>query len=140
MFKKSSVSLALLLSLACASSPVASTAGNGGSTSTATLPSVRNAPDYVLLSAPTQVRTYDFANSIGVRGFHIRGVMTNRGFQPVGDVQGSGKFCEGGQDWLSLSEMAVYKAGDSREKRAPYVLGCASGSTFQPASRDIVTD
>lgn len=138
MLKKTPAVLALLLTVACASNPIASSGGNGASTSSPALPSLRNAPDYVLLSAPTQVRTYDFANSLGVRGFHVRGVMTNRGFQPIGDVQGNGKFCEGGQDWLSLSDMAIYKAGDSREKRAPYIVGCASGNAFQPASRDIV--
>ncbi|HEU4522179.1 MAG TPA: hypothetical protein VFT12_09265 [Thermoanaerobaculia bacterium] len=138
MFKKSSAVLVLLLAAACASNPLGSSGGNGGSTSSPALPSLRNAPDYVLLSAPTQVRTYDFGNAIGVKGFHVRGVMTNRGFQPIGEVQGNGKFCEGGQDWLSLADMAVYKAGDTREKRAPYLLGCANGNTFQPASRAIV--
>jgi hypothetical protein len=138
MTKKSSVALLLLLAVACASNPV-STGGNGGASGSATLPNVKNAPDYVLLSAPNQVREYDFGNAIGVKGLHVRGVMTNRGFQPIGDVQGNGKFCEGGQDWLSLADMAVYKAGDSRARRAPYLVGCANGSSFQPSSRTIVT-
>ena len=135
--KSSLVVLALLLTVACASNPVASTGGNGGSSSSAVLPSVKNAPDYVALSAPTQVRTYDFGNAIGVRGLHVRGIMTNRGFQPIGDVQGNGKFCEGGQDWLSFTDMAVYKATDGKERKAPYLAGCAQGTRFQPASRAI---
>ena len=140
MIKKSSVALvALLLTLACASNPVASSGANGGSGSAASLPSLRNAPDYVLLSAPAQVRAYDFSSAVGVKGLHVRGVMTNRGFQPVGDVQGNGKFCENGQDWLSFADMRVYTAADGKEKRAPYLTGCANANSFQPSSRTIVT-
>ena len=138
MIKKSSVALALLLTLACASNPLGSSGGDAGATAASTLPSVRNAPEYVLLSSPNQVRTYDFGNSLGVRGLHVRGVMTNRGFIPVGEIQGNGKFCSGGTDWLSLSNLTVYKAGENKTPSAPYILGCAAGSGFQPASRAIV--
>jgi hypothetical protein len=138
MIKKSSVALALLLTVACASNPIGSSGGDGGATAASTLPSVRNAPDYVLLSAPNQVRSYDFGNSLGVRGLHVRGVMTNRGFMPIGEVQGNGKFCSGGTDWLSLSSFTIHKAEENKTPAAPYILGCAAGSGFQPASRAIV--
>ena len=139
MISKASAALALLLTVACASNPLGSNGGNGGGSAAPTLPSVKNAPEYVLLSAPNQIRTYDFGNSIGVKGLHVRGVMTNRGFMPVGEIQGNGKFCADGQDWLSLADLTVHKAGDGSERQAPYVTGCAVGSTFQPATRDIVT-
>lgn len=140
MIKKSSVALALLLSVACASNPLGSSGGDAGATANSTLPSVRNAPDYLLLASPNQVRTYDFGNSLGVRGLHVRGVMTNRGFMPVGEIQGNGKFCSNGTDWLSLGTLKVHKAEENQTPVAPYILGCAAGSGFQPASRAIVTE
>ena len=51
MLKKTSAALALLLTVACASNPIASSGGNGASTASPALPSLRNAPDYVLLAA-----------------------------------------------------------------------------------------
>ena len=127
----------LVLSVACASSPLTSSNESAGGAVAAT--SLKNAPDYVLLSAPTQIRTYDFANAIGVRGFHVRGTMTNVGFVPVGDVQGNGKLCADGRDWLSLRDLTVNTASNGKTPTAPYVLGCATSSGFQPASRTIVT-
>ena len=138
MIKRTSAAvLVLALAVGCASTPVTSSSGNGGGTTAASLPTLRNAPDYILLSAPNQIRTWDFGNPVGVKGLHIRGISTNVGFRAVGDIQGNGKFCEGGQDWLSLRDLTVHKAGDGTPQ-APYILGCASGSTFQPASREIV--
>lgn len=139
MIRKTSAALALLLTVACASNPLTSAGTSGGSTA-ASLPNVKNAPEYVLLSAPNQVRSYDFGNAIGVKGLHVRGVMTNRGFAAVGEIQGNGKFCTSGQDWLSLADMTVYKASDGKTRKAPYIDGCAVGSAFQPASRTIVTE
>lgn len=130
-------SLALLLALGCASSPSSfshETGGNAGAASVTTNP--KNAPDYILLSAPSQVRTFDFGNAVGVRGLHVRGTMTNRGLIPAGEIQGNGKFCTDGKDWLSLSDLKVYTADQTPS--APYILGCATSSGFQPATRAIV--
>jgi hypothetical protein len=137
MIKRTVTALALVLTVACASSPLTSSSNEsagGGVAST----SLKNAPDYILLSAPTQVRTYDFANAIGVRGLHVRGTMTNVGFIPVGDIQGGGKMCADGRDWLSLRDLTVNTASSGKTPTAPYVLGCATASGFQPASRTIV--
>jgi hypothetical protein len=136
MIKRTITSLALVLSVACASSPFTSSNESAGGGVAAT--SLKNAPDYILLSAPTQVRTYDFANAIGVRGLHVRGTMTSVGFVPVGDIQGAGKTCDGGRDWLSLRDLTVSTASSGKTPAAPYILGCATSSGFQPASRTIV--
>ena len=131
--------LALVLAVGCASTATNSTTEAGGTPTIAGLTTnPKNAPEYVLLSAPNQVRSYDFSNSIGVRGLHVRGTMTNKGFYPAGEVQGSGKFCADGKDWLSLSELKVHTAAEGKAPAAPYILGCASSSGFQPASRTVV--
>ncbi len=131
--------LALVLAVGCASTATNSNNEAGGTPTIAGITSnPRNAPEFVLLSAPTQVRTYDFSDSLGVRGFHVRGTLTNKGFYPAGEVQGSGKFCADGKDWFSLSELKVHTASDGKAPIAPYILGCATSSGFQPASRTIV--
>ena len=115
--------LTLLLTVACAS----------------TVPSeVRNAPDYIPLSAPNQVRTYDFSTSLQPHGLYVRGTLTNVGFRPAGEIQGNGQFCTAGSDWYSFSDLKVYRASDGRKPVAPYIVGCATRSGFQPASRQIV--
>ncbi len=131
--------LALVLAVGCASTATNSNTQAGGTPTIAGITSnPKNAPEYVLLSAPGQVRTYDFSDSLGVRGLHIRGTLTNRGFYPAGEIQGSGKFCVDGKDWLSLSELKVHTASEGKTPSAPYILGCATRSGFQPASRAIV--
>ena len=141
MIKRTAVALGLLvLTVACASNPMTSSSETSGLAAAPVLATnPKNAPDYILLSAPNQVRAYDFANAIGVRGFHVRGTMTSRGFVAAGEIQGNGKFCADGQDWYSLSDLTVHKASEGKTPVAPYILGCANGSVFQPASRSIVT-
>jgi hypothetical protein len=138
MIKRTAAALALvLIAAACASTPMTSSTAAGGPT-TASLGNVRNSPDYILLSAPEQIRSWDFSSNY-VRGLHVRGTMTNRGFIPAAEILGNGKFCTDGQDWLSLGELKVYKVADGKTPAAPYILGCATTSGFQPASRAIVT-
>ena len=132
--KLTAVSLTLLLAAACASAPMTSNETTGSRVSTVTT-SLRDAPDYILLSAPSQIRTWDFSST--VRGLHVRGTMTTHGFIPAGEIQGNGKFCADGRDWFSLSDLRVHTS--DKTPVAPYILGCASGTTFQPASRAIVT-
>ena len=134
--KRTIAALALVLTAACASTPMTSSNESAGGALRAV--SAKDAPDYILLSEPNQIRTYDFSNAIGVKGFHVRGTMTNIGFMPAGDVQGNGKTCQG-TDWFSLSDLRVYKADSGKTPTAPYILGCATSSGFQPASRTVVT-
>lgn len=130
--------LALLLAFGCASTATNSAETGGGATVAGLTTNPKNAPEYILLSEPNQIRDYDFSNSLGVRALHVRGTMTNRGFYPAGDIQGNGKFCTDGKDWLSLSELKVHTAAENKTPTAPYILGCATSSGFQPASRAIV--
>jgi len=131
--------LVLLLTAGCASTATNSNRDTGGGPSVAGLTkNPKNAPEYVLLSAPNQVREYDFNNAVGVRGLHVRGTMTNQGFYPAGEIQGAGKFCTEGKDWFSLSELKVHVASEGKVPAVPYIVGCASSSGFQPASRSVV--
>jgi len=130
MIRRTLLPLALLLTAACATSP----AMNSSSTEQKLQPT-----DYVLLSSPNQLQTLDPSTSTGVWGLHVNGTMTNRGFYPLGKVEGHGDLCADGKDWLSLSDLKVHKASEGGSPAAPYLLGCASGNGFKPASRDIVT-
>ncbi|HEV8659770.1 MAG TPA: hypothetical protein VGS96_14255 [Thermoanaerobaculia bacterium] len=131
--------LVLLLALGCASSPLTSSHETGGNASVASVTNnPKNAPDYILLSSPDQIRTVDFSSAVSIRGLHVRGTLTNRGFIPAGEIQGNGKFCTDGKDWLSLSDLKVYTAFAGKTPTAPYIVGCAINSGFQPASRAIV--
>jgi hypothetical protein len=139
MIKRIAASLAVVVAAACATTPMTSSETGGRSSSGYSLVKLSNAPHYISLSSPTQVSDWDFSNSVGVRSFHIRGTMTNRGFIAAGPVQGNGKFCADGKDWYSLTELKVYRASEGKTPAAPYIAGCATDKGFQPASRDIVT-
>ena len=131
MIRRAVLPLALLLSAACATAPMNSSSTGGSS------PKIE-ATDYVLLSSPSTIQAYDPSTSTGIWGLHVKGAMTNRGFYPVGKVEGHGQLCADGKDWLSLSDLRVHKASEGGSPAAPYLLGCANGNGFQPASRDIV--
>src|SRR6476659_1845421 len=132
--KTLAASLVLLLAVGCASTATTSGETGGGKSIAGVTNNPKNAPDFILLSAPNQVRTYDFSNAVGVRGLHVRGTMTNRGFWPAGEIQGNGKFCADGKDWLSLSDLKVHTASEGKTPTAPYITGCSTSSGFQPAS------
>ena len=136
--KKIAASLVLLLAVGCASTATNSNETGGGKTVAGITNNPKYAPDYILLSAPNQVRTYDFSNAVGVRGLHVRGTMTNRGFWPAGEIQGNGKFCTEGKDWFSLSDLKVHSASEGKTPTTPYIAGCATNSGFQPSSRAVV--
>lgn len=142
MIKRTAASLALLLTMAaCATTPMSTSgtesSGGGLLGSNGVTNAVNDAPEYILLEYPNQVRNVDYSRRIS--GLHIRGTMTNRGFYPAGNVQGNGQFCENGNDFFSLATLSVVKAADGKTPAAPYIKGCATARGFQPASRDIVT-
>lgn len=134
MIKRLAPLALLLATVACSSVPMNSSSSAGAAPGVAT--NKLDATSYILLDAPNQVRTVDWSST--VYPLHIYGTMTNRGFYPAGKIEGKGKMCANGQDWLSLADLKVYKASDGKTPTAPYVLGCATGSGFQPSSRDIV--
>ena len=130
--------LALLLVVGCSSIPSNSSNESGGAGSMAGISlNPRTAPDFILLSSPGTVQTWDYT-ALKPREFYIRGVLTTHGFQPAGEIEGNGKLCESGKDWLSLADLKVYTSADGKSPVAPYILGCANGRGFQPASRSIV--
>jgi hypothetical protein len=136
MLKRSIAVLAVALSLGCASTSMKQLetgSGTGSSAHTVSLPST----NYVLLSSPTLLYSLDDDESR--RGhFYGLGTLTNNGFIPKGKVEGSGRFCADGKDWLSLADQKVHSAAEGAPV-APYLLGCIQGSAFAPASRDIVS-
>ena len=134
MKRRAIFSLALLLTAACASLPMNQSSSTTGDNSSSA-PKFY-ATDYVLLSSPTQLRTVD--ESTTVYSLNVRGTLTNRGFYPIGKVEGHGELCADGKDWLSLSDLKIHKASEGGSPAAPYLLGCASNSGFKPATRDIV--
>jgi hypothetical protein len=140
MIKQTAASLALLLTVACSSVPSNNSSSTAAGSSLLSAPVATrsiDAPQYISLDQPNQIRQVDFSKQIS--GLHIRGTLTNRGFYPAtAKVEGKGQLCADGQDWLSLSDLSIHKASEGKAKVAPYVSGCATASGFQPASRDIV--
>jgi hypothetical protein len=140
IMKKTAVALALVLTAACASTPMNSSSADkssGGAATSGVATTANNAPNYILFSQPNAVRTVDFSKSI--YGLNLKGTMTNRGFYPATKtIEGHGSFCADGKDWLSLADLSVHKANDGKTPTGSYVLGCATNAGFQPASRDAV--
>src|SRR3954469_8284403 len=101
MMKTLATAAALVLVVACSSTSTSSSMKSSSTPerSGGFAARLNDAPDFILLSAPNQVRTYDYSNTLAVRGLHIRGTMTTRGFIPAGEVQGNGKMCADGKDW-----------------------------------------
>ncbi|HKO57906.1 MAG TPA: hypothetical protein VJ276_18710 [Thermoanaerobaculia bacterium] len=132
--KRTAALLALALTVACSSTPMqSSSAGSGGATLAS---SSKDAPEYILLTSPGQIRDVD--HSTRISSLHIKGTLTNRGFYPAGQVEGNGEFCADGKDFLSLADLSVHTASEGKTPKAPYLLGCATKSGFKPASRDVV--
>ncbi len=136
MIKKALVATAILLTAACSSLPLKN---NGQASASAGSSSFTNPADsYIMLDSPGQIRAMDYSRTLN--GLYITGTLTNHGFvSATGKVEGKGSFCSDGKDWFSLSDLSVHKAGDNKSPSGSYVLGCAKGSSFVPASRDIVT-
>ena len=135
--KRLIVPLLLVISTACASTSLHSTSTTAyGSGSPSPRARAARADYYVLLSSPNQLREMSLGT---INAFHVSGIMNGRGFSPVSQVEGNGQFCADGKDWLDLANLSVHKAAEGHPPAAPYLLGCAVSSGFQPASRDIAT-
>ena len=127
----------LLLAAACATAPMTSSSSTTPAASPAAPSSAMAQSQYILLSSPLSVRDWEVTDP--ETGLHVRGAMTSHGFVPAGGVEGRGKLCTDGNDWFSFSDLKIHKASEGGTPTAPYLLGCASGSKFVPASREVVT-
>jgi hypothetical protein len=130
--------LLLILSASCASTSLhSSSATNPAASSAPPARSARSARAdyYILLSSPGQLREMGLGN---ISGLHVNGNMNGQGFSPVSQVEGNGKFCPDGKDWLDLTTLTVHTAADGHPPAAPYLRGCAVSKGFEPASRDVV--
>ncbi|HET7435153.1 MAG TPA: hypothetical protein VFN10_10635 [Thermoanaerobaculia bacterium] len=134
MIKQIAAAASLVLAVACASAPGTSTGTTGNA---AVSRSAATATEYVLLSQPNAVRSFDFQKP--EYNLHVRGTWNGSQFVPAGSVQGHGQLCSDGKDYLALGELKVYKASEGKTPSAPYLVGCATDRGFVPASREIVT-
>ncbi len=127
----SSFALLALLAVGCASNS-ASTGDSGGAGSLLRGPS---ASHYRLMSDPRHVREIDWSRP--PQALHVKGTLTSRGFEPSSSVEGSGRLCEGGTDWVNLRDGQFHAAG-AGSPEGPYVFGCKGRSGgFAPATREI---
>ncbi|MCU1349718.1 MAG: hypothetical protein JWO56_2748 [Acidobacteria bacterium] len=135
MIKRLAPLAVLVLSVACSSVPMNSSS-NTGFASTGVATNKLDATSYILLDSPNQIRPVDWSST--VYPLHVYGTLTNKGFIPAGGIEGKGKLCADGKDFLSLVDLKVYKAADGKTPVAPYIAGCATTNGFQPSSRDVV--
>jgi hypothetical protein len=97
---------------------------------------VSNSDSYRLMSDPLAIRGLDWSRT--PLTLHVKGVTTNQGFLPLGKVEGSGRLCADGKDWLNLKDGIVHAAAENATPTSPYLMGCKTKSgSFVPATREI---
>jgi hypothetical protein len=90
---------------------------------------------YRLTNDPNALRAIDVIQP--PRAFHVKGVATSNGIQWSSKVEGKGKLCSDGKDWLGLNDGVIHEANDGVQPSGPYVLGCKAGNAFTPSSLDV---
>lgn len=125
------VAISFVLTAACASTPGNIADAGSGSMSRS------SATHYILVSDPSLIREMNWGNP--PLRLHIKGHLTNAGFKAAGSVEGSGKLCADGQDWVSIADGKFHKADGGVTPSGAYIKGC-KGATggFMPAARDIL--
>ncbi len=94
---------------------------------------------YRLVSDPLTIREIDWGRPM--TSLHVKGFLTNQGFVPVSKLEGSGRICEGGTDWVSLSDGEFHKGDSGEAPKGPHIMGCKGRSGgFMPASKDVVVN
>jgi hypothetical protein len=97
---------------------------------------VSNSDSYRLLGDPATIRPLDWSTI--PLSLHVKGVVTNQGFYPLGKVEGSGRLCADGKDWLDLKTGALHLAAENATPVSPYLMGCKTRTGgFSPATRDV---
>ncbi|MCM2317614.1 MAG: hypothetical protein NDJ92_20880 [Thermoanaerobaculia bacterium] len=91
---------------------------------------------YRLVSDPLPIREIDWGRPL--TDLHVKGHLTNKGFVPLTKVEGSGRLCESGNDWVSLADGAFHKGDSGEAPTGPYIKGCKGRSGgFMPASKEV---
>lgn len=134
--KKLALVSILLLAVACSSTSMntttPTTAGaNGGAAKFAKSPT-----HFILLSDPKSPRelTWEAEHKAS---FYVKGYLTTVGFVPVGKVEGRGRLCAEGKEWVDLKNFEIHPSSDT--PKAPYVMGCRTAwGAFVPSTRDVV--
>jgi len=135
MKNTSALLLVSLLSVACASSPASM---NSSSTSAGSGTGMKRATPthYRLLSDPRNIREINWSRPPA--NLHVKGQMTTLGFVPLSQVEGTGRLCADGKDWVSLKDGVFHQATDGATPDGPYVVGCKNKmGGFTPASKEI---
>jgi hypothetical protein len=126
------LSLLSVFAFACASNMSSTPAPlGGGAAATGNL----SPSHYRLVSDPDMVISIIWNKF--PRGYHVKGQMVNGSIVWASQVEGSGKLCVDGKEWVSLNDGEIHAATETPV--APYILGCrASNGLFQPASTQVV--
>jgi hypothetical protein len=134
--KKLALVSILLLAVACSSTSMTSSSPTAAGAIGDAAKFAKAPTHYVLLSDPKSPRELDW-DAEHRASFYVKGYMTNAGFMPVGSVEGRGRLCADGKEWVDLKNLEVHAAGDA--PKAPYVMGCrTSMGAFVPSTRDVV--
>lgn len=133
--KRFSSSLLILgFAAACATAPSDTTTAGGSAMSGALR--ATDATHYRLLSDARHIRDIDWASP--PQALHVKGRLTSIGFQPIGGVEGRGKLCSDGQDWVSIIDGQFHAAQEGSAPQGPYVKGCRTKmGSFVPATREL---
>lgn len=135
MKKMTGILFATLLAVGCSSTSMSTTETAAGvSELKGKTPSY-----YRLVSDPLPIREIDWGRPL--TSLHVKGYLTNQGFVPVSKVEGSGRLCEGGTDWVDLADGSFHKGDSGETPKGPHLMGCKSRSGgFMPASKDVVVN
>jgi hypothetical protein len=133
MKKVSLLLFALLFAVGCASSAAD---GSGSDSSVGSSMDKASATHYRLFSDPRHIRQLDWGNP--PQGLHVKGRVTNRGFEAMSGVEGRGSLCADGKDFVTISDGLFHDASAGEAPAGPFVYGC-KGMTgaFKPATREI---
>lgn len=94
---------------------------------------------YRLVSDPRTIREIDWGRPL--TSLHVKGHLTNQGFMPLAKIEGSGRLCENGNDWVSLADGEFHSADSGETPKGPYIKGCKGRTgAFLPASKDVLVN
>ena len=92
---------------------------------------------YRTMTDPASLQSIDLSRP--PRAFHVKGIASSDGkFEWGKKVEGKGKLCADGKDWLNLNDGKIHAAGDNAKPTGPYVVGCKAGNTLTPSSLEVL--